>query len=56
MQREDINIDSAGNDDKIIANEYSLSGKKRKPTMMPFNLPGDDIDHFEKLDKNEETK
>jgi hypothetical protein len=26
----------------------SFSAKKRKPTMMPYNLPGDEIDYLEK--------
>ena len=26
----------------------SFSAKKRQPTLMPFNLPGDEIDYIEK--------
>ena len=29
---------------------------KRKPTLMPFNLRGDEIEQNEKIDKNEEIK
>jgi hypothetical protein len=28
----------------------NYSAKKRKPTLMPFNLPGDDLEHLEKND------
>ena len=31
----------------------SFSAKKRQPTMMPYNLPGDEIDY---LEKNEDQK
>lgn len=31
----------------------SFSAKKRQPTMMPYNLPGDEIDY---LEKNEDPK
>lgn len=31
----------------------SFSAKKRQPTLMPYNLPGDEIDYIE---KNEEQR
>jgi len=29
----------------------NLSAKKRQPTMMPFNLPGDELDQSEKIEE-----
>ncbi|CDW89738.1 ring finger protein [Stylonychia lemnae] len=40
----------------IISSDSIIMQQKRKPTLMPFNLPGDDLDNSNRLQKFEELK